>query len=416
MASPLADEAPAVGSGRAVSGRQLAALFLYSLVNWIVGNGLLPLLPKFATGLGASPPMIGLYLGVSYAAIAIGTALAGWLSDRFGRRKPLMIALGFLMAPLLAATSQITAFWQLVGLTIAAWFLAGMSVTFASILAGLSAGPAERGRVLGFVVMAAPVGSIIGGLGVGWLADALGFSGMFLVLGLVLLGLPVFGSFVEEVPAAPRGAGTPAVSASSVWTAAFLILLTAGVTASVGSFISALGRTLAMQASFSNADITSTVAVSGIATLPFPFLLGSLSDRTGRLRILALCYAAGAAGLVVYAGATALWQFWVAAGLVAFISYVSTGVGSALVVDLVDRPAVGRGLALFNMTGWMGGVLGFAAGGYLFASLGYPNGFLVGAGLLVLTLLLLLPLRLAIRNGPRGGGPTRPVPAPARKE
>ncbi len=415
MASSLADAA-AGGAGRAISGRQLAALFLYSLVNWIVGNGLLPLLPKYATGLGASPPMIGLYLGVSYASIAIGTAFAGWLSDRFGRRKPLMIALGFLTAPLLAATSQVTAFWQLVGLTITAWFLAGMAVTFASILAGLSAGPDERGRVLGFVVMAAPVGSIIGGLGVGWLADAFGFGTMFIVLGLVLLGLPAFGSLVEDAPAPPRDAGSPRASAASVWTAAFLILLAAGVTASVGSFISALGRTFVMQATFSNADITSTVAVSGIVTLPFPFLLGSLSDRTGRLRILALCYAAGATGLVVYATATALWQFWVAAGLVAFISYVSTGVGSALVVDLVDRPAVGRGLALFNMTGWMGGVIGFAAGGYLFASLGFSSGFLVGAGLLLLTLFLLLPLGLAIRNGPRRGAPVHPAAASVRKE
>lgn len=415
MASSLADTA-AGSAGRAISGRQLAALFLYSLVNWIVGNGLLPLLPKFATELGASPPVIGLYLGVSYASIAIGTAFAGWLSDRFGRRRPLMIALGFLTAPLLAATSQVTAFWQLVGLTITAWFLAGMAVTFASILAGLSAGPEERGRVLGFVVMAAPVGSIIGGLGVGWLADAFGFGTMFIVLGLVLLGLPAFGSLVEDVPAPPRGSGSPSASAASVWTAAFLILLAAGVTASVGSFISALGRTFVMQGTFTNADITSTVAVSGIVTLPFPFLLGSLSDRTGRLRILALCYAAGATGLVIYAAATALWQFWVAAGLVAFISYVSTGVGSALVVDLVDRPAVGRGLALFNVTGWMGGVIGFAAGGYLFASLGFSSGFLVGAGLLLLTLLLLLPLGFAIRNGPRRGAPARPGAASARKE
>jgi MFS family permease len=171
-----------------------------------------------------------------------------------------------------------------------------------------------------------------------------------------------------------------------------VILLASGVLGAFGSFIGAFGRSLVMRADFSNEAITSTVAVSGLVTLPFPILLGYLSDRFGRLRFLALCYASGIAGLLVYSGASLLWQFWAASGLVAFVSYVATAVGSALVVDLVDRPSLGRGLALFSAMGWTGGILGFAVGGYLFTAIGYADGFLVGAGLLTAALVLLLPI------------------------
>ncbi len=377
---------------------QLAVLFLYSLVNWSAGNGLLPLLPKFAASLGASDPQIGIYLGISYAAIAVGTLVAGGVADHMGRGRWPMVVVGLAISPLLGLTSLVTAFWQVVVLNAAVWYLAGMALGFASILAGWGAGPGERGRVMGILAVAAPLGSIIGGFGIGPLQDAVGFSTMWIVLGLLYLTCPALGALVREAPRGVRAASVPEVSSRSVTGAAFLVLLTCGLVAAFGSFVAGLGRSLAMQDTYSSSALTSTVAISGLATLPFPWLLGILSDRRGRVGLLALCYAAGAAGLVVYSGAAALWQFWLASALVAFVSYVSTGVGSALVVDLVARPAVGRGLALFNAMGWIGGILGFVVGGYLFPGLGFAAAFLVGAGLLLLALALLPFIVLEIRR------------------
>ncbi len=387
-----------------VARRQLAALFAYSLVNWSAGNGLLPLLPKYAAQLGAPDWMIGYYLGGSYAAIALGTVVAGWLADRVGHRRGLMLLVGLGIPPLLLALSQVTAFWEAALLTAAIWWFAGMGLAFASIVAGLGAGPGERGRVLGFLAVAAPTGSVIGGLGIGPLADALGFSGMWMALAVLYLLCPAAGLFVKDVAAtreATAGSGSRRIGG---WRAAYLILLAGSLLAAFGSFIGAFGRSLAMQNTFSNQEITSTVAASGIATLPFPFLIGFLSDRLGRLRFLALCYTAGAFGLAVYAGAAGLWQFWLASALVAFVSYVATGVGSALVVDLVERDSVGRGLAVYSAIGWSGGILGFVAGGYLFPGLGFAMTFLIGAALLGVAVFLLPPIGRAMgasRHGRR---------------
>ncbi len=397
---------------RVVPTRQLAALFAYSLVNWSAGNGLLPLLPKYATTLGALDWQIGVYLGGSYLCIALGTVVAGWLADRWGHRRLLMIVAGLGVPPLLVAMSQVGAFWEAAVLTAAIWWLAGMSLTFATILAGLGAAPGERGRVLGFLAVAAPAGSVIGGLGIGVLADALGFSRMWIALAGLDLLCPAAGVLVRDVAGPTKAASRPSARGSGMWTAAFIVLLVLGVLAAFGSFIGALGRSLAMQA-FSNADITSTVAVSGIVTLPFPVLVGFLSDRLGRLQFLALCYGAGVTGLVVYAASVALWQFWLASALVAFVSYVSTGVASALVVDLVPRESVGRGLAFFSATGWTGGIFGFLVGGALFPLLGFGFTFLIGAALLGLAIGLLVPIGLAMHSMKRR---MRSTEAVARKE
>ncbi len=409
MAAGLSEAAPtepqgAPGPRRSASRRQLLVLCVYAVVIWSVGNGLLPLLPKYATTFGAGDVAIGIYLGTAYAAIAFGSASAGWLADHLGRIKLQMVVLSLAVAPLFALTSWVTLFWQLVVLTGVLWWFGGVSLTLASIVAGLSAGPDQRGTVLGILAFTAPLGSIIGGLGIGLLADAVGFSGMWVVLGLAWLVCPAAGLFVEDVAVGAKPTKGSAVPTGRLWVPAFALLLACGVLGASGTFIGGFGRSLVMR-SFSNAAITSTVAVSGLATLPFPILLGFLSDRFGRVRFLGLCYLLGVAGLVAYSVAAVLWQFWAGSALVAFVSYVSTGIGSALVVDLVDRGAVSRGLALFSATGWVGGILGFAAGGVLFDAVGYASGFLIGAGLLVVALVLMVPIaRAAPRRHPHAVG------------
>ncbi len=379
--------------------RQLAVLFVYSLVIWTIGNAVLPLLPLFAGSLGADYLHTGLYLAAAYASIAAGTTLAGWLSDRKGHRKAMMLLAGLAGSPFVLATALVQTFPELVVLTCVVWWLGGMAIALTNIVGGLSAGPGERGRVLGVLALAAPVGSVIGGLSIGSIADALGFSRMWIPLGLLWLVCPAVGLFVREVPGPSPPRDQPKAARGRIFTPAFLVLLACGISAATGSFIGSLGRSLLMQGlKFTDADITSTVLASGLVTLPFPVALGTLSDRVGRLRFIGLCYMAGVAGLVVYASATSLWAFWTAASLLAFVSYVSPGVSSALVVDLVDRPAIGRGLSVFSATGWVGAVIGFGGGGLAFERLGYARGFLVGALLVVVAMALLAPIAWLIRT------------------
>ncbi len=58
--------------------RLLYPLLMASLVSWVLGNGLAPLLPVYASQLGASPGLVGFYLSISYLALAPGSLTAGW--------------------------------------------------------------------------------------------------------------------------------------------------------------------------------------------------------------------------------------------------------------------------------------------------------------------------------------------------
>ena len=84
-----------------MSNKQLAVLFICSLVPWTIGTGLLPLLPIFVTETGASQSAAGYFLAFCYAALAVGTVTAGWLSDRFQRRKQMVILSGTACIPIL---------------------------------------------------------------------------------------------------------------------------------------------------------------------------------------------------------------------------------------------------------------------------------------------------------------------------
>ena len=76
-----------------MSKKQLALLFICSLVPWTIGNGILPLLPIYAIQLGANPAAAGYYLSFAFLSLAAGTSFAGWLSDKLQRRKLLIIIL-----------------------------------------------------------------------------------------------------------------------------------------------------------------------------------------------------------------------------------------------------------------------------------------------------------------------------------
>ena len=164
-----------------MSKKHLALLFLCSLVPWTVGYGLLPLLPLYAAHLGAATGGAGLSLSVVYAALTSGTLIAGWLSDRLQARKPLLLLSGLLGIPAMWLVGRATTIGHLTVLTSMVYFLGGMGLALLTIIAGLLAGPAERGRVFGVLGLSGPVALVLGGLASGPIADRWGYPVLFSV-------------------------------------------------------------------------------------------------------------------------------------------------------------------------------------------------------------------------------------------
>jgi MFS family permease len=258
----------------------------------------------------------------------------------------------------------------------------------------LSAGEDERGIIFGILSVTYGLGALIGGLASGFIVDRWGYAALFTVVAVYLILWPLSAIFLTEKKTGQGQVKDGHTKKKSAFGRSYSLLFSASLVASIAGFIILLGRSLLMSdLAFGALSISSAGAVSGIVAMPLPLLMGWLSDRTGRKIYLYLGYMTGIASLSVLAISTSLWHFYIASVLQAIFIGVNTTIGNALVTDILPQESLGRGLALFGATVWIGGVLGFAGAGYALESLGVLPTFIIGMCLPLIGIVLLIPVR-----------------------
>jgi MFS family permease len=181
----------------------------------------------------------------------------------------------------------------------------------------------------------------------------------------------------------------------------FYMLFLASLATMLAGYVFIMSRSFVMaELGFGVGAITTTSAIGEVPLLPFPLLLGCLSDRLGRKGFLIIGSLAAAAGLYGLTASASLWHFWIVSTLVT-AAFVTGGVGSALVVDVVPREALGKALSLFGATSWIAGILGCAGAGCALQYLGPVLTFVVSALLPLAAVALLIAIRPGRANGNR---------------
>jgi len=338
--------------------------------------------------------MIGSYLSIVYIGLAMGTIIAGWLSDKFQRRKIMLIINGVLAVPVCWLMGRVTNIWHLTALTAGLWFLGGHGLTLLSILTGMFAEKTKRGKYFGILAMAAPLGSLIGGLMTGTIADRWGYPILFAFISVFMILFPLIALLVDDkvvLPARSRLAEN--VGEKTQLGSGFIFLFMASIIAYTIPSLGWFGRSLTMdQLGFLAAAISRTEAIGGAVVLPMPPLIGWLSDRIDRKRCLAISFLAGTVSLLILSASATLWHFCLSISLLAVFMQTSRAVGAALVTDLVPPALLGRGISLFSATSWIGGIIGFAAAGFVIQNLGMFFTLIIGACLPLAAIVFLIPI------------------------
>jgi len=343
----------------------------------------LPLVPLFASRLGATTVQVGLInAGFMLAATLLSFPL-GLVSDRLGRRRLILTgisisALTSLFLFLARSPAQVGAIYLFSGIGLACFSPAMMSYV------GDVSPPQFLGRAYGWYTSALYLG-MAAGPGIGGAVAILGFRTAFLLSAAVIAAAAMAGGL--RLPSPPVVIRPPASSlgfdlreivsnraVAACWIATFFSTFAWGA---LFAFFPLYARDAGISVVHTGLIFTSQAAANAIFRIP----VGHLSDRTGRrdryVLFGNLLFALAIAAVGLFQRETPLYLLFVTIG--GAMSVTFTAIGAVLSESVPTRI---RGLAMggYNTCIYGGFALSSATLGLVISAFGYRAGFAVAGG------------------------------------
>lgn len=357
----------------------------------------IPVLPLFATSLGAGPAQVGSINGAFMLTAGLFSIPAGLLADRTGHKPPIIagviaIALSSLLITQCRQPEQMAAAYVLFGAGLAAFAPAMLSLV-SDVM------PSNRlGQAYGWYTTATYIAMTLGPATGGFLAKALGFRQVFIVSGCLSLSVALLSLVVLPKGTLRHKTELRAVLAGSMELLCnrrlvACLLVTMGCCIGFGVFLTFLPL-YASSLGHDPAQVGLIFATQAITNVVSRIPIGNLIDRSDRRKIVTvgmICLTAALASL------GQLTQFAELVGCAVFLgigmALTFTTVG-AMVADLA--PVVQRGLAMgmYNSCIYLGMMAGSTVMGITLKRIGYPHGFAAAGGMVLLALLLFFPMML----------------------
>jgi MFS family permease len=359
-------------------------LGLVSLCTDASSEMIYPLIPLFLTRtLGAPVAVVGVIEGLAEATASILKGFSGWLSDRLGRRRPLVIG-GYGLAAVAKPLLALAAGWPLVlAARVLDRFGKGLRGSPRDALIADSTPEESRGRAFGFHRSADQVGAVVGPLAALALLAAFrqDYRAVFLVAFLpAAVGVALLALVRDPKRAGARGARPPKFSLRGA-TPAYRRFLGIGLLFALGNSSDVFLILRAGQLGLATSKIVLLFAAFNLSYVLSAYPAGRLSDRLGRKRVLV-------AGLwvfaLVYLGfALAPGPGWLVPCFVVYGLYMglTDGVSRAFVVDLVTPETRATALGVYAMAVGLMSLAASLLAGWLWQWLGPPAPFWLGAAL-----------------------------------
>jgi DHA1 family bicyclomycin/chloramphenicol resistance-like MFS transporter len=375
-ADPATNTHHVAGTREQAAGRALAiVLGLLTIFGPISMDLYLPVLPALTVELGSATSTAQLTITACLLGLALGQLIAGPLSDRFGRRRPLLAGVAAYVV-----TSALCALSPTIETLIAARFVQGLAGAVGIVIAQAAGRDLYSGtrlvRYYGRLTVLAGLAAIVGPVIGGQLAAVTDWRGLFLFLAAVGVAILVASIviFRETLPREHRVGGELTHMARDfrrlLTDRVFLgaVLISGFTNAAIFAYLS--GATYVLQGIYrlSPQEYSFAFGLNSLGFMAFGYLGGRLaerwSERSTLVTGLVMC-ALGAAGLL----ATATLHLPLIAVILSLLTMVSG-------VAVTSAPATSLALANYpDIAGTASSLLGLAR--FAFGGLAAP---LVGLG------------------------------------
>ncbi|MEM3823610.1 MAG: MFS transporter [Candidatus Bathyarchaeia archaeon] len=325
-----------------------------------------PILPLYAEALGANRFMVGLMGTAFTVAFTILAIPGGWLSDRFGRRRPLVVGLLFYALAVFAVS--------IAGDALTLIFLRGlqgaasafvMPVSYAII--GDRVDRRNLGKAMGLFGMIHGGGMAAGSV-IGELASVHDFSFTFKVSSVIIFVAAVLVFFTvhgyEKVFTGKRlvlpdfkvmvkNKGLFACFYSGGFVAGFIEMCMVTL---APSYLGVMG--------FNSFSIRVMFFFMISSTLLSQMLAGWLSDRFGRIQVLSIMLLITSVSSVLFVFSRSFFDFSITMFLIGF-SYSSAYPVALALTSEIQKEALGSAIGVYSLMFGVGGSVGPAFGGFL---------------------------------------------------
>jgi len=353
-----------------------------------------PILPLYLSNiLGFDKTFIGLTEGLVTSSTSVFKIVAGFLTDKFGKKKP-FIFLGYLFSliarPLLAFTSLGLA---VLGLRFFDGVGMGMKDSPKDALIADSADATTRGKSFGIARMLDTLGSVVGPLVLFVLLYLLKDSpskyniiliaaAVPLFITLAILKFKVHESIVsKKTTTASKGNGLPR---------RFYLFLVIILLFSLGNSSDAFLILRAQDIGVTLLAIPLVYALFNLVYATASIPLGSLSDRIGREKVIILGWLVYAVTYTGFAFANTSYQIWLLFAFYGLYYATTVGVTKAFIGDIVPTNYHGRAYGIYNAAISFVALPASFIAGLLWDYFNPSAPFLFGALLSLLALVLLV--------------------------
>lgn len=367
------------------------------------------ILPLFLVTIGAPAAALGAIEGVADAVSSFIKLAAGWMSDRFGHRKPIAV-LGYILTGLTTGLFALATAWPHVLLARAAgWFGRGIRGPVRDAMLSESVPPEARGRAFGFHRAGDTLGAICGpALALGLVTllagkDATQITYRQIFILTLIPGLLSALSFAFLVKERLR----PANSQVNFWHTIqglprrFQLFLVGVGIFGAGDFAHSLLTLRAAQMLTPGLGLARAGQVAiglyvlhNILYAGMSYPIGALSDKIGKRGLLSLGYALAALmGVGWILAAPSIWMLAVLFALGGTFIAAEDALEGALAADLLPEDVRGTGYGVLATVNGVGDFLSSLIVGVLWSAISPAAGFAYATLLFMLGAVIVYRLR-----------------------